>query len=374
MIPRQIEKNILENLHKGKVIILLGARQTGKTTLLKQLTNGNQSLLWLNGDESDVQAIFHQTNSARLKAFIGDNKTVVIDEAQRIPNISLCIKLIKDNFSEIQIIATGSSSFELLNKVNEPLTGRKWEYNLFPISFEEMVKQHGLLTEKRLLFHRLVYGYYPEVINAEGNQKQILKSLTDRYLYKDILLYDGIKKPDKLNALLKALALQVGQQVSYNELGQLVGLDSKTIESYIHLLEQSFIVYRLPSFSRNLRNELKFSKKIYFYDNGIRNAIINDFREVENRTDVGSLWENFLITERLKSNHYSDKYVNRYFWRTKEQKEVDYIEEYDGRIDAYEFKWNSKKIVQKPLSFQTAYPDSAFNVITPDNFEAFLIP
>lgn len=373
MIPRILEKQISENLFKGKAIILLGARQTGKTTLLHLIIGAAANILWLNADEPDVQAIFEQANSDSLKAFIGSHKLVVIDEAQRIKNIGLCIKLIKDNFPDIQVLATGSSSFELANKVNEPLTGRKWEYHLYPLSFEEMVHYHGLIKERRLLEHRLVYGYYPDVVTAEGAEKNILKALSDSYLYKDILLWEGIKKPEKLVKLLQALAFQVGNQVSNNELSRLTGLNAKTVETYLNLLEQTFVVFRLSSFSRNGRNELKASKKVYFYDNGIRNAIISNFQPAHLRSDIGALWENFLMAERLKRNHYSSHFSNSYFWRTKEGQEIDYIEEADGQLLAAEFKWNPNAKAKIPAGFRNHYSDFEEKIITPDNFESFVM-
>lgn len=270
---------------------MAGARQVGKTTLLRKIFDHHGDMLWLNGDELDVQQLFSEVSATRLRSIIGNKKVVIIDEAQRIENIGLRLKLITDTLTEVQLIATCSSSFDLANKVNEPLTGRKWEYRMFPVSFTEMVDHHGLLEEKRLLKHRMVFGYYPDVITNEGEEKEILKQLSDSYLYKDILMWEQIQKPDKVLKLLQALAFQLGAQVSYNELGQICGLDSKTVEKYIILLEQTFVIFRLSSFSRNLRNELKSSKKFYFYDNGIRNALIANFNFVESRSDAGALWE-----------------------------------------------------------------------------------
>jgi uncharacterized protein len=373
MIDRVIQHKIQEKLFKGKAIIIMGARQTGKTTLLRHLMSPDEKVLWLNGDEPDVQVVFEGASSDRLKAFFGNHKVIVIDEAQRIRDIGLGIKLIKDNFPDVQVIATGSSSFDLANKVNEPLTGRKWEFQLYPLSFQEMVQHHGLIKEKRLLEHRLVYGYYPEVVTAEGDEKAILKALSDSYLYKDILLLEGIKKPEKLVKLLQALSFQVGNQVSNNELSRLTGLDGKTVESYIYLLEQTYVVFKLTSFSRNLRNELKASKKIYFYDNGIRNAIIANFQPAGIRADIGALWENFLMAERMKRNHYHDHFVNSYFWRTKEQQEIDYIEEENGQLLAAEFKWNPGTKAKIPLSFLKHYPESRQSIVTPSDFESFIM-
>lgn len=373
MIQRKLSKIIESDLFKGKAIILFGARQTGKTTLLKAILSNYDKVLWLNGDESDAQAIFEQPTSTRLKHLFAKKRIVIIDEAQRIENIGIKLKLITDHIPEIQVIATGSSSFELANKVNEPLTGRKWEHQIYPVSFEEMVNHHGFLEEQRLLNHRLVYGCYPEVITNPGNEKRILSLLADSYLYKDILQWEYIKKSDKLLKLLKALAYQLGNQVSYNELGNLIGIDNQTVEKYILLLEQTFIIFRLPSLNRNLRTELKKSRKIYFHDNGIRNALLNDFRLAELRNDMGVLWENYMISERYKHKRYSAWWTNSYFWRTHHQQEIDYVEERDGKFYAFEFKWKSTKNVKLPESFAKAYPNHSFEVITPDNFEGFIL-
>lgn len=373
MIHRSLEKMLSLKLFQRKAILIMGPRQVGKTTLLKMLFPNEAEVLWLNGDEMDVQNLFGTLSADRFKAIIGLKKIVIIDEAQRIENIGLRLKLITDSIPEVQLIATGSSSFDLANKVNEPLTGRKWEYKMFPLSFSEMVQHHGLLEEKRLIPHRLVYGYYPDVVNHQGSEKEILKQLSDSYLYKDVLMLDEIKKPEKLVKLLQALALQVGSQVSYNELGNLCGLDSKTVEKYITLLEQTFVVFKLSSFSRNVRNELKNSKKIYFYDNGIRNALIANFNQIENRADIGALWENFLISERIKYLNYNNKWANYWFWRTKEQKEIDFVEEENGQIAAFEFKWNPEAKVKFPKQFSENYPNSSFEIVHRDNFDEFLL-
>lgn len=373
MIERTLYKTIENKLFDGKVIVLVGARQVGKTTLLKQLFRQKEGVLWLNGDELQVQNLFSNASADRLLSEFGDNKIVILDEAQRIENIGLRLKLIADSDSDIQVIATGSSAFELANKVNEPLTGRKWEYQLFPLSFGEMVAHHGKLKEMRMLPRRLVYGYYPEVVMNDGNEVEILKLLTDAYLYKDILSWESIKHPDKLQTLLRALAYQVGSQVSYNELSQMSSMDSKTVERYITLLEQCYIIFRLPSFSRNLRHELKASRKIYFYDNGIRNALIADYRAPEVRQDIGALWENFVIAERMKSNEYYHRWVNRYFWRTKQQQEIDYLEESGGKLHAYEMKWNQRAKASITKTFTEAYPNTEFQVITPENIADFLL-
>jgi len=350
----------------------MGPRQVGKTTLLKSLFEKSTEIIWLNGDEPDIQSIFENISSKRLEAIIGNKKMIIIDEAQRIPEIGLKMKLITDQLLNVQLIATGSSAFELSNKLNEPLTGRKWEFKMYPISFQEMVNHHGLLNEIRLLPHRLIYGFYPDVVNHPGNEKEILKQLSDSYLYKDLLMIDQIKKPSALVKLLQALALKIGSQVSYHELAQICGLDGKTIEKYMMLLEQSYIIFRLTSFSRNQRNELKKSRKVYFFDNGIRNSLIANFEQIENRTDIGALWENYLVSERVKYLAYQQKWVNNWYWRTTEQQEIDYVEEENGQLSAYEFKWNPKAKGSIPNSFKKTYPTANINIIHRENFEQFL--
>ncbi len=374
MISRIISNSIKKHLKDEKAIILLGPRQVGKSTLLQQLSPTFLSpVTWWNGDDADIRSILTNTTSTALRSLLGKTKTLVIDEAQRIDNIGISIKLIIDQLRDVKVIATGSSAFELSNHINEPLTGRKWEYNLFPFSFGEMVDEHGLLQEKRLLNHRLVYGYYPEIVNNQGEEEIRLKQLSDSYLYKDILTWEKIQKPDKMEKLIQALAFQVGSEVSYHELGQITGLDNQTTEKYIDLLEKAFIVFRLGSLSRNLRNELKKSRKIYFYDNGIRNAVINQFSPATLRQDIGALWENFVISERIKFLAYNQISCNQYFWRTHAQQEIDYIEERNGEMSAYEIKWNSKSKAKFPKTFIDAYKNVETKVITPENFSDFLL-
>lgn len=374
MIARHLENNILPILESNKAIIIMGARQVGKSTLLRQMLGQRQDVIWMNGDELDVQEIFSNMTSTRIRAILGNKRILVVDEAQRIANIGLRLKLITDQVPNVQVIATGSSSFELASKVNEPLTGRKREFRMFPLTFREMVNHTQFLDEVRMIPHRMVYGYYPEVVNNPGDERATLKELSDSYLYKDILSLDSINKPDMLVRLLKALALQIGSQVSYNEMGNLIGLDPKTVERYVDILEKSYIVFRLGTFSRNLRNELKATRKIYFWDLGIRNAVIGNLSQVENRNDVGELWENFVIAERMKQNAYTGSFAQSYFWRTRLQHEIDYLEEEDGNLQAYEFKWNTRKANAKcPESFKTAYPNSIYKVITPENIEEFLL-
>ncbi len=374
MIKRSIESIIKNQLHDGRAIIVMGARQVGKTTLLRELFAGvDTEVLWMSGDEPDVRDVFENITSTRLKAIIGNHRVVVIDEAQRIEDIGIKLKLITDQMPEVQLLATGSSSFDLANKINEPLTGRKWEYTLFPLSFTELVNDTSLLEEKRMVPHRMVFGSYPDVVTHPGREVAILRELSQSYLYKDILEFDRIHKPEKLTKLLQALAYQVGAEVSYNELSQLCGLDAKTVANYISILEQAYIIFRLGSYSRNLRNELKNSRKIYFYDNGIRNALIGNFAQVENRTDAGALFENYAIAERMKRKEYMMDYASSWFWRNTNKQEIDYVEEKDGKLQAYELKWNPKRKASMPLSFRNGYPDADFTVINRDNIEDLLL-
>jgi predicted AAA+ superfamily ATPase len=317
--------------------------------------------------------MFSDLNSTKLIPVIGKSKIVVLDEAQRIPETGLALKIIHDNFKDVQLIATGSSSFELADKINEPLTGRKYDFMLYPFSFGEMADHHGFLTEKRLLEHRLIYGYYPDIALHIGQEVKLLKSLASSYLYKDLLMLDTIKKPVLLDKILSALALQVGNEVSYNELAQLLNSDKETIEKYIDLLGKACIIFRLGALSRNARNEIKQGRKIYFYDNGIRNAILGNFSPLTSRSDKGVLWENFLVSERFKFLGNNERDVKSYFWRTTLQQEIDYIEEYPDRFFACEFKWNPQRKARLSKTFINAYPNNEFKVITPENVQDFVL-
>lgn len=376
MITRQLYQTIQTHFFKGKAILIMGPRQVGKTTLVEQLlSERSEAILYLNGDDADDREILSNTTTAKLKRLLGDHTLVFIDEAQRITNIGLTLKLLTDQFKHVQTIASGSSSFDLANEINEPLTGRKYEYELYPLSFMEMVGHHGWRDEKRLLSERLVNGYYPDVVNAatgsEGQQN--LKLLAGSYLYKDLLSLESVRKPQLLEKLLKALALQLGSEVSSTELSRLIGTNAHTVDKYIDLLEKAYVIFRLPAYSRNVRTEIRKGKKVYFYDNGIRNAIINDFTPLSSRSDTGGLWENFLISERMKYLSYGGDFATgKFFWRTTQQQEIDYIEEHAGQLKAWEFKWNSKKRVRFPKTFLNAYPDNETHVVTPEDFETFV--
>ena len=374
MINRLLEKQIEKHLFKKKVIIVFGPRQAGKTTLLEaMLKKRPEPSLILNGDEADVRELLSNTTSGRLRSIIGNHKIILIDEAQRIPGIGLTLKLFSDQLKNVQVISSGSSAFELADKTNEPLTGRKFEFLLLPLSFQEMVNHSGLLEERRLLEHRLIFGYYPEIVTNMGMETKLLKFLTESYLYKDILMLEQIKKPLILDKLLKALALQVGSEVSYFELAQLIGIDKNTVEKYIDLLEKSFVLFKLSALSGNSRNEIKKKKKIYFFDNGIRNAVIGNFNYINTRTDVGALWENFIISERYKFLIQNDIDCKSYFWRNTRQQEIDYIEECSGKFFAFEIKWNPKAKAKFPKTFKNAYPNALTKVITPKDFDQFLL-
>lgn len=375
MIQRTLQTVIAKYIGKGKAILLVGARQVGKSTLFHLLTDSMASpVLWLNCDQLTTQNLLTNLSLMDLRLLIATNKTIVIDEAQRVENIGLTLKLITDNFPEVQLLVTGSSSLGLHDRLNEPLTGRKIEYFLFPISTEEIYRAEGVVAAKERLPKRLVYGSYPDVLYGALPQEKALRELAESYLYKDVLEIEGLRKPAVLQKLLTALALQVGSEVSYNELSRTVGIDSKTIEKYIDILEKCFIVFRLNSYSRNLRTELTKGKKIYFYDLGIRNAILSNFSPIDMRMDIGALWENFFIVERMKYNHYADRAVNTYFWRTSDKQEIDYIEESNGELHLFEMKWNAKKQNTKiPNQFLNTYHPAHSDIITPDNYLQFLI-
>jgi len=373
MIKRELESKIKSKLGKNKTIVLFGARQVGKTTLLQTIFGKdipNDEILWLNGDNDSTQDFFSVSSPEAYQTLLSRYKTVIIDEAQRIPDIGLKLKILQDNYGDkIQFVATGSSSFDLANKINEPMTGRKWTFWLPAPTIGELVESFGAVSEKSNLDNRLIYGSYPAVVMAPKDAREIVTDLASDNLYRDVLTLSEIIKTDKLRTILKALALQIGSQVSMTELAGLVGIDRKTVDKYISLLEQSFIIFRLPSYSSNLRNELKFSQKIYFYDTGIRNAIINDFRPMDSRPDAGALFENYIVAE-LKKKYYND---NVYFWRNTDQQEIDFVLEKDGELTVAEVKYSENKSAKLPSTFEEAYQPKKFTVINRENYiEEFL--
>ncbi len=371
MYQRIIENNIRDKIGKGKAIIIVGARQVGKTTLIKDLLK-ETTFLFLDADDPSTRKLLTNPNTEQIRSILGKSKIVFIDEAQRINGIGLTLKIITDQFPDVQLFVSGSSSFDLGNQLNEPLTGRKWEYELFPISWEEFEMKEGYVKAEQQLENRLLYGMYPEVLNNKGNEREVLKNLASSYLYRDILAFSEIRKPEILDNLLLALALQVGNEVNYNELARTVGVNKITIQKYIDILEKGYIVFRLNSFSRNLRTEIKRNRKIYFYDNGIRNMIIGSFNPLSLRTDVGALWENFLVSERRKQNIYKNTFSRMYFWRTKQQQEIDFVEEKEGKIYGFEFKWKSKSKIRLPKTFVKAY-NAETKIIDKSNFREFIV-
>ncbi|WP_395044682.1 ATP-binding protein [Flavobacterium sp.] len=370
MIIRDLVSNLKAKLHKGKVIVLIGPRQVGKTTLVNSILN-KSDYLFLDGDDNTVAETLSNANTENLKSIIGNYKYVFIDEVQRIPNIGLKLKIMVDQIKDVQVIVSGSSAFDINNATQEPLTGRKFEFQMYPVSWNEFEKNVGYMKAQQQLELRLLYGMYPDVINNFGSEYEILKNLVSSYLYKDILALAGIRKSNVLEKILQALALQVGNEVSYNEIAQLVGVDKNTVNNYIDLLEKSFVIFRLNSFSKNIRNEIKANKKIYFYDNGVRNMVIGNFNTLNLRQDKGALWENFLVSERMKLLSYSQSVAKPYFWRTTTQQEIDYIETNADAVSAFEFKWANSKKAKLPKSFQDAYNPS-FLVLDKDNFREFL--
>jgi uncharacterized protein len=368
---RIIQDSIEKKFFSGKAIVLLGPRQVGKTTLgMTILKKRDEKFLYMDCDDPTVQDILENANTETLRAIISDNKIVYIDEAQRVSNIGLKAKIIVDQLSHVQLLLSGSSAFELNEKVQEPLTGRKWTFHLWPISWIEFENEVGYLKAEQSLETRLVYGFYPDVINNSGQEEEALKELADSYLYKDVLMYGNLKKPKLVQKILEALAYQLGNEVQFKELGETVGADPKTVASYMEVLEKAFVIFSLSSYSKNLRIEIKTARKVYFYDNGIRNAVIRDFSPLSIRQDVGALWENFLVSERLKSNNYNKSLARSYFWRTKQQQEIDYVEEMAGNLFAYEFKWNPKRKVNFPKTFTETY-NSHNTLVNRENFREF---
>ncbi|MEO0790747.1 MAG: ATP-binding protein [Bacteroidota bacterium] len=371
MIRRTLSDRIKEKIGLGKAILITGPRQVGKTTLIRQLI-ADEDVRFLDGDDPSIRAQLTYPNTEQIRTLIGNKKVVFVDEAQMVEGIGLTLKIIIDQFKDVQLWISGSSSFDLYDRTIEPLTGRKWAYQLYPISWEEFEQHVGYLKSEQQIERRLVYGFYPEVIKNQGYETEILNELTNSYLYKDVLAYADIRKPEILDNLVRALALQIGQEVNYSELSRLIGLDRNTIISYIDILEKAYVVFRLRSFGKNVRTEIRKARKIYFYDNGIRNAIINNFDPLDLRADKGALWENFLVSERIKQREYKLVLARSYFWRTTQQQEIDYIEEKAQKLSAFEFKWNPKKT--KPISktFTRAY-EAQTATITRENFRNFVI-
>ena len=374
MIERLQIDYALQRMFKDKAFLVFGPRQTGKTTFVETLLQKiNKSTLILNGDDADVREMLAKPNAAQIAQLLRGYEVIFIDEAQRINEIGLLLKIIVDRFKNVQVIATGSSAFELSGKVNESLTGRKYEMMLLPFSYAELIANSDYLTEERLLEQRLIYGSYPEIINNPTHAEEHLKLLADSYLYKDLFALEQVSKPALFEKIVKALALQVGSEVNFSELAQLVKADQKTIEKYINLLEKAFVIFSLTAFTGNVRNEIKKNRKIYFYDNGIINAITRNFNSLNNRNDVGALWENYMISERVKFLHQNQLEAQTFFWRTTQQQEIDYIEKNGESILAVEFKWRENQKVRIPTTFTKAYPQTKTLILSNKDRNSFLL-
>jgi len=371
MITRNIQNKIKEEIHEGsKVVLLFGARQVGKTTLVQRLlSDAPYRALQINADELRFINILSSRDLRQLRDLTGGYDLIFIDEAQRIPEIGINIKLMADNIPDLRIIATGSSSLHLASKTREPLTGRAWTHILYPIAFSELAHHHNAFELTDMLPERMIYGNYPDIFSMEGFEakRNYLRDLTSSYLYKDILEISNIRHSSKLRDLLRLLAFQIGQEVSYNELGAQLSMSKDTVASYVDLLEQSYVIFRLGGFGRNLRKEVSKRDKIYFWDVGVRNTIIGNLNPLSERNDAGHLWENLMISERLKWLAYQGALGSVYFWRTYSGAEVDMVEEREGKLFGFEYKWGDKR-VRPPKSFLDTYPEATFDVVTPKNY------
>jgi len=369
----EFRKKLLPN----KVLVLLGARRVGKTALIKNYleTIPADSYLQLNGEDIDDANLLKERSVSNYKRLLANVNLLVIDEAQNIPDIGKILKLIVDSINGIKIIATGSSVFDLSNKLGEPLVGRKNTIYLFPLAQMEFANHENYKETTQKLEERLLFGSYPELEQYPDWKDKInyLKEVINSYLLKDILVFEGIKQSNKIMDLLKLIAFQLGQEVSLQELARQLGISKNTVESYLDLLSKVFVVYKVPGFSRNLRKEITKSNRWYFYDNGIRNCIIGNFNRLDNRTDIGALWENYLAAERIKYQNYTQKNVTNYFWRTYDQQELDWLEEENGNISGYEFKWNENRKSKIPTAFAKAYPEASFEVINKQNYLEFIM-
>lgn len=363
-ISRTILPLIQESLFQGKVVIIYGPRRIGKTTLVKKILSDHPHSTYLNCDEPSIRLSLSDKNSSELKQILGPNKLIVIDEAQRVKNIGITLKLLVDTYPDMQIVATGSSSFELANQISEPLTGRAYQYMLYPLSLEELRTSNSPPLQS--LENYLIFGTYPE-ITTETNQQFTIRSIANNYLYKDALAFQQLKNPSLLEKLLQSLALQIGNEVSLNELGTIVGIDKTTVERYLTILEHTFVIFRLRPLSHNPRKELSKKHKIYFWDLGIRNALINNFNPLSLRNDVGSLWENFSIAQSIIHDNNHQLNYNYYFWRTLQGQEIDLIKESQGKFQAYECKWSPRKIPKPPSNWKKFYPEASYTVLNPSN-------
>lgn len=375
IIKRTLQDKISERIEPNKAILLFGARRVGKTVLMRELlkTFSGKSML-LNGEDYDTIALLNERSIANYKHLLEGIDLLAIDEAQNIPDIGSKLKLIVDEIEGVRVIASGSSSFDLLNKTGEPLVGRSTQFRLHPFSQNEISQIENALETRQNLESRLIYGSYPEVVTLESFERKAdyLRDIVGAYLLKDILTIDGLKNSGKTRELLRLIAFQMGSEVSYDELGRQLGMSKNTVEKYLDLLSKVFVIYRLGAYSRNLRKEVVKAGKWYFYDNGIRNALIGNFSPLAIRQDVGALWENYLLSEKIKTAHNNGKTKEFYFWRTYNNQEIDLIEESYESLSAFEFKWGDKK-PSAPASFSAAYPEASYEVINKDNYLNFIL-
>ena len=374
-IVRYIENDIIQHLQPNKVIVIYGPRRVGKTTLVHKLAKQiSDPVLWLNGENLDTQEWLSSRSLTKLTAGIGSYRTLIIDEAQRVDQIGLNLKILIDSIPNIRIIATGSSSFDLANQVGEPLVGRKWQYQLYPVAQLELVPMETPFESKLKLEERLIYGSYPEVVTTQGAQEKrnILSSIVDGALFKDLFMLDGIKNPAKAVQLAKAIALQVGGLISLTELSNTLDINLATVERYLDLLEKTFVIISVSGFRRNLRTELTKTRRYYFWDNGIRNSLINSFNPLSLRTDTGQLWENYIFIERMKKRDYQHIYSNIYFWRTHNRQEIDLVEERDGKLHGVEIKWSPSKGRRPPSNWTDTYPNAEYVVVNRENYLPFI--
>lgn len=374
-IPRISLEQLISRLQPNKVLLLLGARRVGKTFLLNQFIKSiDEKFIFWNGEDITVHDLVKRRTAQNYINLIGSTRLLIIDEAQKIPGIGMILKLMIDTIDGLKIIATGSSAFDLSGQAGEPLVGRKYDINLYPLSEQEFSAFEGIIPRFDNIRHRMVFGNMPELVNINDSdqKKEYLKNLVGSYLMRDILSYENIRNSGKILDLLKLIAYQIGNEVSLEELGRQLNISKNTVEKYLDLLSKVFIIHKLTGFSRNLRKEIKKHSKWYFFDNGIRNAIINNFNSLEHRDDIGVLWENYMVSERIKFQSYNRLYSNNYFWRTYDQQEIDWVEEREGSLFAYEFKWKDQK-VKIPKAWTKAYPSSEFKVISQENYFEWIV-
>jgi hypothetical protein len=368
-------EQVQQALVPGRVLVLYGPRQVGKTTLvLDLLDHVSMTRRYISADELIYREALASQDRRTLRDLLGDCQLLVIDEAQRVPDIGLNLKILVDNYPHAAILATGSASFDLANKINEPLTGRKRTLSLYPVSYAEIAQTWGVFEAKTQLERWLLWGGYPAVVTAESaaEREVMLGELVGSYLYRDILELDGVRRSDRIVDLLRLLAFQIGQEVSLSELGSSLALNRQTVGRYLDLLEKVFVIFRVSGFSRNLRKEITKNTRYYFFDNGVRNSLIQNFNPLELRNDVGQLWENYMMVERRKANHYAGRAANSYFWRTYDQKEIDLVEERGGALYGYEFKWQGQMRPATRRAFMAAYPDAQVQTVTRDSLADFL--